>query len=218
MPTQISVKPKQPAITRNQAKAQLRITKDEITEDAFIDDLIPQATRIIEQMARRQFVTATYIKTLEGFEDDIDVKHPSDLHHRHHDHDQHHDTIILPHPPLKSVESITYIDNDGNEQNVDLNDVQVDTVSEPGKIAPAFGKSWPSARRQFNSVVITFKAGYGDDESFIPDEVKRAIKLLISHYFENRDLTLTASGNAEQIEFPPGLSTVIDQFALPAFE
>jgi len=219
MATKISVNPVQPAITRTQAKGQLRITEDEVAEDSFIDDLIPQATRIIEKMARRQFITATYIKTLEEFVDDRHLKHPSDHHHHHHNHTHHHENevIILEHPPLQSIVSITYIDDDGIQQNVDLNDVQVDTVSEPGRIAPAFGKSWPSARKQFNSVVVTYKAGFGDDESKIPDEIKRAIKVLVSHYFDNRDLIFTGT-DVEHIEFPLGLSTIIDQFALPEFE
>ena len=66
-------------------------------------------------------------------------------------------------------------------------------------------------------MLVTYKAGYGDDESAMPDEVKRAVKLMVSHYFENRDLVLTAN-DVEQIEFPIGIMTVINQFALPEFQ
>ncbi len=220
MNTKLSIKPIQQPITRNQAKGQLRIKKDETFEDDYLDGLIPQATRIVELLARRQFVTATFIKSLQSFDDNRNVKHPGDHHetHHHHDHEgDEHDVIILEHPPLQSVEEIKYIDTDGNEQLLDLADIQIDTFKEPGRIKPAFGKSWPSARKQFNSVLITYKAGYGDDESSMPDEVKRAVKLVVSHYFENRDLVLTAN-DVEQIEFPMGIMTVINQFALPEFQ
>ena len=220
MNTKLSVKPIQPAITRTQAKGQLRIKEDETFEDDFLDGLIPQATRIVELLARRQFITATYIKSLQSFHDTRNVKHPGDHHdtHNHHDHEgDEHDVIILEHPPLQSVEEIKYIDTDGNEQILDLADIQLDTFKEPGRIKPAFGKSWPTARKQFNSVLIKYKAGYGDDESTLPPEVKRAVKLVVSHYFENRDLVLTAN-DVEQIEFPIGIMTVINQFALPEFQ
>ena len=220
MSTKLSLKPTQPVITLLQAKGQLRIKEDEIFEDEFLLALIPQATRIVELLARRQFITATYIKSLQSFNDDRNVKHPGDHHdiHNHHDHEgDEHDVIILENPPLQSVEEIKYIDPDGNEQILDLNDSQLDTFNEPGRIKPAFGKSWPSTRNQFNSVLITYKAGFGDDESTMPDEVKRAVKLMVSHYFENRDLVLTAN-DVEQIEFPIGLMTIINQFALPEFQ
>lgn len=218
MSTKLFLKPTQPVITRTEAKGQLRIKEDEISEDSFIDDLIRQATRIVELMARRQFITATYVKSLESFEDDRNVKHPSD-NHDHHDHNNgdNHDVIILEHPPLQTLEEIKYIDPDGNEQILDLNDVQIDTFKEPGRIKPTFGKSWPSTRSQFNSVLIKYKAGYGDDGSKVPDEVKRAVKLMVSHYFENRDLVLTTN-DVEQIEFPIGLMTIINQFGLSEFQ
>ena len=137
MNTKLSIKPDQQPITRNQAKAQLRIKEDENFEDSYIADLIPQATRIVELLARRQFVTATYIKSLESFHDNRNVKHPGDHHdgNHHHDHEgDEHDVIILEHPPLQSVEEIKYIDTDGNEQILDLNDIQIDTFKEPGRI------------------------------------------------------------------------------------
>ena len=219
--TKLLVKPIQPVITRTQAKGQLRIKEDEVSEDQFIDDLIPQATRIVELLARRQFITATYVKSLQEFHDNRNVKHPSDSHDIHrHDHNSigdEHDVIILEHPPLQSVEEIKYIDTDGNEQILDLDDIQIDTFNEPGRIKPAFGKSWPSTRKQFNTVLITYKAGYGDDESKMPDEVKRAVKLVVSHYFENRDLVLTMN-DVEQIEFPIGIMTIINQFGLSEFQ
>jgi len=219
MNTKWSSKPTQGVITRLLAKGQLRIKEDETFEDDYLDDLIPQATRIVELLARRQFITATYIKSLEEFHDNRNEKHPSDHDtHHHHDHEgDEHDVIVLEHPPLQSVEEIKYIDTDGNEQILDLADIQIDTFNEPGRIKPAFGKSWPTARKQFNSVLITYKAGFGDDESQMPDEVKRAVKLVVSHYFENRDLVLTAN-DVEQIEFPIGIMTIINQFALPEFQ
>ena len=218
MPTKLLVASIQQPITRKQAKAQLRVTDEETVEDQFIDDLIVGATRIVEILSRRQFTTATYIKALNGFFDDRSTKHPSDIHFNHHNHHNGigHEIIVLEHPPLQSVESIIYVDTDGITQSLDLADIQVDTFLEPGRIAPAFDKTWPGTRNQFNSVQITYKAGYGDDESKIPAEVQRAIKVLISHYFDNRDLVLTTN-DVEQIEFPIGLMTIINQFALPEF-
>lgn len=69
--------------------------------------------------------------------------------------------IKLPKSPLKSVDSMRYIDASGNAQTLyqDVNFV-VDRISEPGRIFPIPGQFWPADLYVANSVEIVFTAGY----------------------------------------------------------
>ena len=94
--------------------------------------------------------------------------------------------IHVPLPPLQSVDSITYIDTSGTTQTLDAADYQVDKTSVPARIAPAYGKTWPSTLNQLATVNITFTAGYGN-ASAVPEPIKQAMLLLIGHFYEHRE-------------------------------
>lgn len=69
--------------------------------------------------------------------------------------------IKLMYPPLCSVERITFINTQGNEQDLMSGaDFQVDPASEPGRIFPLPGGTWPAAMYCANAVRIFFTAGY----------------------------------------------------------
>ena len=95
--------------------------------------------------------------------------------------------FVVPSPPLQSVSSITYIDTEGSTQTWSSDSYSVDTWSEPGRIVPAHGESYPSIRGDINSVAVIYIAGYGDVASSVPERVKSAIKLLGHHLYENRE-------------------------------
>lgn len=103
--------------------------------------------------------------------------------------------IRIPLGPVQSVESIKYIDAQGDEQTLDESEYQVDTVSQPARVMPAFDKAWPNARHEMNAVTVEFKAGYDK----VPGDLKRAMALLVGHWEENR--SATTSERLEQIPF-----------------
>ncbi len=69
--------------------------------------------------------------------------------------------IRVTRPPLQAVTSITYVDGSGVTQTVDPSTYDVDTDTEPGRIAPSYGNIWPIVRQQLASVQVNFVAGYG---------------------------------------------------------
>lgn len=82
--------------------------------------------------------------------------------------------IKLPLPPLQSVEAVSYVDADGEEQS--FADYAVD---------PAFGcirGAWPSG----SDVRIDFTAGYGGAGN-VPAPLKAAILLHVGHLYANRE-------------------------------
>ena len=69
------------------------------------------------------------------------------------------DTMRLPYGPITGVGGITYIDDDGAEQNLDgsVYDVLTDTI------VLVDGESWPETLGQAESVRITYDVGISDE-------------------------------------------------------
>lgn len=150
-------------VNLDEAKAHLRITQAD--EDSLIQTYIDAAVEAVEASTRRQLVTASFQYLIDSFPDEIK----------------------LPCPPLASVESITYVDADGDSQTLASSLYQIDSASQPAIIKPAYNKSWPTTRDQFNAVEVLFDAGYGAAED-VPDSLKLCIKVLVGHYYENREM------------------------------
>jgi uncharacterized phiE125 gp8 family phage protein len=90
--------------------------------------------------------------------------------------------FAIPLPPLRSVESITYVDTNGDTQTLATSVYAVDTTSEPGVVSLKYGQVWPTTRCQRNAVTIAFTAGYGTGDD-VPERVKSAIKLKVADLF-----------------------------------
>lgn len=87
--------------------------------------------------------------------------------------------IRIPLPPLQAIDSVKYVDLDGEEQTVD--DAVWRIVQGGGCIALHDGQNWPAHRVQPDAVRITFTAGYGDAGSSVPEPIRTAIVLMVSN-------------------------------------
>jgi uncharacterized phiE125 gp8 family phage protein len=117
------------------------------------------------------------------------------------------DLIQLPRPPLKTVESITYKDRDGNISTLDPAIYFVDTDSEPGNVGLNPDQLWPSFDPfPVNAIRIQFTAGY--ETTDIPETIKQGMLLLIGHWYENREAAYIGSVSHEQ-------SFAVDALLLP---
>lgn len=169
-------------VSLDEAKSQLRVDGDE--ENDFITGLIVAAREYFEETAWRALITQTWRLSLASWPDEIE----------------------LPRAPLQSVTFIKYKNSAGVQATVDSSIYLVDTESEPGRIVLASGKSWPSEELyQVNPVQITYVAGYGDAAA-VPERMKQAIKLLIGHWYENREATIAGT---IMKEIPLGIDSLI---------
>lgn len=105
--------------------------------------------------------------------------------------DPHACVIRLPKPPLVAVDAIHYVDGDGVSQLLDPSQYVVDPSELRGEIRPAYGVSWPSTRRQAQAVTVLFTCGYGGP-SAVPERTKQAMKLLVGHWYANREAFVEA--------------------------
>jgi len=153
-------------LSLDDVKLHLRVDDD--TEDELINSLITTAREYCEGFQRRAYLTQTQELWLDSF--------PSAGY------------IKLPLPPLQSVTHIKYYGTDDTEYTFTSDDYFADTKSEPGRVSLGHGKTWPSTTlRPVNGVGIEYVAGYGDAASDVPEKVRQAMLLLISHWYENRE-------------------------------
>lgn len=120
------------------------------------------------------------------------------------------DAIILPRPPLAAVTSITYLDSNGVSQTLSSSDYKVDSGSEPARIVPVTGTTWPEAQSgTINTVEITYTAGYANAAA-VPACIKQWMLLNAASLFEHRE-TLVVGQRAQSIE----LNTLADGLLEP---
>lgn len=93
--------------------------------------------------------------------------------------------VELPRAPLQSLTSISYVDTSGATQVLSPAAYKVDADSEPGRVAEAFGLTWPVARQELNAVQFLYVAGYGA-ASAVPEDLVQAVVMLAAHWWERR--------------------------------
>lgn len=171
----IVTQPDEEPVSLVEIKAQCRI--DISDEDALLTGYGIAARRQAEKHLRRAFVTTQYKYCLDFFPG-TGSGHPfwnapynSDI-------------IWLPVADVISVDSIKYLDNAGVEQTLDVS-LYTALLGAPGKVVPAYGKSWPNHRAFYDSVQVTFTAGYGAAVD-VPADIKVAICHIADHWYRNR--------------------------------
>jgi len=168
--------------TDNIADASLgaEVSATNTTDDPLMGILIASARSAAEQELHRYLVT----QTLDAYFDKFPKESP-------------HEFIM---PPLQSVTSITYVDTDGATQTLAASGYTVDDKSQPARIVPAHGESWPSTRDQVNAVIIRFVGGYGT-AAVVPQSIKNWILLRVRTLWESRSSIVV--GTSGMVVIPP---------------
>ena len=159
-------------VTLTEVKKHLRLATTDAeaaaytTEDDLLDRLITTARIMTEQQTGRKLITQTLEYYLDEWPDG--------------------DEIVLPYPPLQSA-TVTYRLEDDDDYDNTLSTIDVDIVSQPGRVILQPGESWPSgALYPDKPIKIEFVCGYGDEAADVPENLKSAMLLKISDLYENR--------------------------------
>lgn len=169
MVPEIVTPPASEPVTLSEAKAQLSVTSS--AHDTRITSLITMARRQVERYLKRALITQTWKVYYNCF----------------------HAVMELPYPPLQSVTHVKYYDDSGTLQTLSSDLYWEDLASEPGKIVRKYDAVYPEllAGRP-NAVEIQYVAGYGDADD-VPEEIRHAILMLVTDYFDNRGEVVVGS-------------------------
>jgi len=164
--------PAQEPVSLEEAKTHLRVSHN--LDDTYIQGLITLARQEYERITGRALITQTWKLGLDWF--------PG--------------IIYLPKYPVQSITSIVVAGTTWDAANY-----EVDLISIPPRIVPV--STWPTVPvdNELSPIEVTFIAGEGDAPGDIPDSSPlHAIKLLISHWYENR--APYAQGATTVVEIP----------------
>lgn len=152
----LTVPPAETPVSLDEVKERLRMEGND--EDVTIQAQIQAATAYCQEYTWSQFVSATFVERFDcGFP-----------------------CVIVPQKaPLISATSLAYVDSAGVTQTLTQDtDYIVDAYTKPGRIYPAYNKSWPSTRGFQQDVTLTYVAGYGTPAD-VPDEIREAIMMKV---------------------------------------
>ncbi len=167
MPCALVTAPTAEPVTLAEVKLHLRV--EDNADDALIAALITAARQHAEHDTRRALVTQTWKLVLDAFPESV---------------------ITLDRAPVSAVVSVVYIDPEGVSQTLSAAGYQLDAVTEPCRLVPAYGSTWPATRAQVNAVTVTYTCGYGNPDT-VPESIKRWMLLRIGALYENREEVLT---------------------------
>jgi uncharacterized phiE125 gp8 family phage protein len=156
-------------ITLVEAKAQCRSEGSE--ENGLIESYIKAATAWVQRHTGRPILTQTWEEVLDAFPDaGVDIE--------------------IDFGPVSSVASIKYMSG-GALETMSSEDYDVDTVSTVARIAAPDG--WPAADDTMNAVVVQFVCGADEAD----EDVKQALKLIVGHWYANRESVVIGMTAAE---------------------
>lgn len=124
--------------------------------DTEINGAIVAARQWFENDTRTQVMTATWELRLDAF--------PR--------------VILVPKGPVQSITSITYTDTADASQTVTLADTDQDLDSEPARVQPVDGETWPATKPGLNKVQVKYVSGY-TSLALVPEAIKAAMKMFI---------------------------------------
>ncbi len=165
-------------------KMQLRLSTSTGTgsESTFIGNLIDTATKRVEELTGQKLLLQTWKAYPSAW--------PSTRNY-----------IKMPYSPLLHITSSTgvvYKNSSGSTYlmaSTGDNSWREDTVSKPGRLILENDADWPGETLyNINPIAIQFRCGYGTsaagDATKIPWELIQAVKMLVGHWYENREASM----------------------------
>lgn len=180
-------------VTATELRTHLR-TDSTTLGDTEANALIMLARQYIEQVMGIAMIEQTWTMALDGWPNSRDVWWYGTRDGSINSLDERRNSIIeFPRYPLSSVTSVQvyYTDDSSNTyttvSSTTISDLfHVDTRQQPGRMTPRFDAAWPIASRPINSIIITYKAGYGALAASVPEPLQRAVLQTAAYLYTHR--------------------------------
>ena len=172
MPSILLTPPAIEPLSLDEAKDYLRV--EHADDDALITALIVSARSHVEAATRRALITQTWRHSRDAWPATGRMD-------------------ALP-APLQALAGARVYDEDGVAQAIDLETFVVDAIAAPGVISfPPW--SVPAPGRKHAGIELDLVVGYGNAASDVPTPLRLAMRLLLSHWYENRGIVAESSAS-----------------------
>lgn len=189
--------PSEEPITTAEAKTHLHISGT--SQDTYINTLIVTARRQLERYLNRVFITQDWKVYYDNWCNEL----------------------LIPFGSLQYSTSadlvVKYYDINGAQQTLSEEDYYwVVKTTDPSRIVRKYDATYPELQYgRPDAIEIAFSAGYGDAATAIPDEIKHAMKLLITNYYEHRGNIVIGREQAQVI--PSYITDLVHSYKLYSF-
>lgn len=146
-------------LTLAEVKAHLRVDHDD--EDGLISSLLAAACGAVSEEIGRVLSPETWTLSFP----------------------QHRGDLVLPIRPVSAIAAVSYYDRDDAKQVGNPADFYLFPHPDRPVVRPKNDKKWPDVIDREDAITLTLSVGL----SSVPDEILAAIKLLIGHWYENRN-------------------------------
>ncbi len=180
--------PVQEPVTLADAKQHLRV--DTTDEDALISRVMIGARSELERGLGRAFITQSWTYLLDAW--------PTGY------------ALPLPLSPVQSIDAVRVYALDDSFSVMPAAGYLLDGLGSPPRLIRRGTLPWIAPQRPGNGIAIDFTAGYGSQPTDVPAALRIAMLLLISHWYENRQLADTGGGAG--VTLPPMVRDLIDPY------
>ncbi len=198
-------------ITTANAKAWLRV--DSSSDDTLIDALVATARRHVENYTGKALISQTWAYWLDRFPpgggatpwwDGVRQGAVSSLYQSEARH------IEIPKGPVSALTSVSTFDLDDVETALSAStDYRLDDSGEIQRVVLRDGAVWPTELRESKAIKVLFVAGYGATAASVPDPLIVAMKMLLAHWYENREAVVTGT---TATELPLSVKVLLDPY------
>ncbi|MGE0501458.1 MAG: head-tail connector protein [Rhizobiaceae bacterium] len=179
-----TVEPALEPVTLVEAKTHLRVGHD--SEDPLISALVRAAREEVERSTGLALIAQSWRLTL----DDWPLS----------------ETVAINLHPLAAILSVTVYGEDGEAAVLDPATYLLDPHSRPARLAL---RERPAPHKAMNGVEIDLSAGFGEAGADVPDLLRRAILVLVAHWYEFRG---HVDPDAHPLSYPAGYERLISGY------
>lgn len=174
-------------LTTAEAKSHLKV--DTTADDTLIDNLIIAATNSCEEYTNRFFIETEITQYGDKWSDVAE---------------------LFKSPVITDLFNILYYDTNGDPQVLATSKYTLDNISQPARLAPAPGESWPDIIDGLNAVEVNYKVG-ARLAANVDNAIKQALLLTIGHWYQNREAVIVGR---QVNEMPMSAKYLLDQYKI----
>lgn len=180
-------------------KSHLRISST--AEDSLLNGFISGARQRIEAITNRKLINQTW----KVYYDDWPID----------------DCLTLPYTPLSTGTApiITYEDAEKTSYALSSTAWRSDSVTEPPRLCLEYNDSWPTVTlNKINPISAQFVCGYSTaSSSAVPESIQIALKMIVGHWYENREEYAVGYGGMDVKEIPGAVNALLAPYRIWSF-